>query len=49
VSAIFGLSREVVGYVRDALILLVIITGSTYVLWNPDKLDTFLNWLVGRP
>jgi hypothetical protein len=37
-----------IGYVRDALLSLVIVALSMYFLENPDKFDAFLNWMLGR-
>jgi len=48
----FGLApytRRVLGYVRDALIIAFIVTAGTYILWNPEKVDAFMNWLLRQP
>ena len=42
-------TRRVLGYVRDALIILGIAVGGMYVLDHPEKLDDYLSWLLGRP
>lgn len=41
-------NRRVIGYARDAVVILVIAVGGMYVLSNPEKLDAFLNWVIGR-
>jgi hypothetical protein len=48
---IFGLTTEtwrVIGHVRDAMVILVIAIGGMYVLSHPEKVDAFLNWMIGR-
>jgi hypothetical protein len=48
---ILGLTPEtwrVVGYVRDAVVILAIAIGGMYVLSHPEKVDAFLNWMIGR-
>jgi hypothetical protein len=39
---------RVIGYVRDAMVILAIVIGGTYVLSHPEKVDEFLNWVLGR-
>ena len=41
-------NRRVIGYARDTLLILGIAIGGMYVLSNPEKLDAFLNWMIGR-
>jgi hypothetical protein len=41
-------TRRTIGYVRDALIVLVIAVGGMYVLDHPEKFDAFLNWAIGH-
>ena len=41
-------NRRVIGYARDTLAILGIAIGGMYVLSNPEKLDAFLNWMIGR-
>jgi hypothetical protein len=46
-----GMTREtwrIVGYVRDAAIILFIVAGGIYVLEHPEKFDAFLNWMIRR-
>ena len=38
----------VVGYVRDAVVIVGIVAGGTYLLSSPDKVDALLNWMLGR-
>jgi hypothetical protein len=48
---IFGLTPEtwrVIGYVRDAVVILAIVAGGMYVLSHPEKVDAFLTWMLGR-
>jgi hypothetical protein len=40
---------RMIGYVRDATVILSIAVGGMYVLSEPEKLDLFLNWMLGRP
>jgi len=40
--------REIIGYIRDALIIVGIAVGGMYVLDHPETVDTFLNWVLGR-
>jgi hypothetical protein len=37
-----------IGYVRDAVIILVIAVGGMYILDHPEKFDAFLRWAIGR-
>jgi len=39
---------EIIGYIRDALIILGIVAVGMYFLSYPDKFDTVLNCLLGR-
>jgi hypothetical protein len=39
---------EIIGYIRDALIILGIVAAGMYFLSYPDKFDATLNWLLGR-
>ena len=39
---------EIIGYIRDALVILGIIGVGMYFLSYPDKFDAVLNWLLGR-
>lgn len=41
-------SREIIGYVRDALVILIIVAAGMYVLNYPEKVDAFLNWMLRR-
>jgi hypothetical protein len=41
-------NRRVIGYARDTLVILGIAIGGMYVLSKPEKLDAFLNWMIGR-
>lgn len=43
-----GKAREIIGYARDAVIILIIVAGGMYVLHHPEKIDAFLNWMLGR-
>jgi ADP-ribose pyrophosphatase YjhB (NUDIX family) len=40
--------RQIIGYVGDALVILVIVLGGMYILSSPEKVDAFLNWMLGR-
>ena len=42
-------TRKIFGYVRDAVLIGGIIAWGFYVFANPDKVDAFLNWMIGRP
>jgi hypothetical protein len=45
---ILGLTPEiwrVIGYVRDAMVILIIVIVAMYVFDNPDRVDAFLNWI----
>jgi hypothetical protein len=37
-----------IGYVRDALVILVITVGGMYLLDHPEKFDALLNWMLYR-
>jgi hypothetical protein len=39
---------RVIGYVRDAVVILAIVVGGMYILSHPEKVDAFLNWALGR-
>jgi hypothetical protein len=39
---------RVIGYLRDAAIILLITVAGIYVLEHPEKFDAFLNWMSGR-
>jgi hypothetical protein len=39
---------EIIGYIRDALIILGIVAVGMYFLSYPDKFDAVLNCLLGR-
>ena len=39
---------RVIGYLRDATVILFIAVGGMYVLSEPEKFDLFLNWMLGR-
>jgi hypothetical protein len=39
---------KIIGYVRDTVVIVGIIAWGFYVFANPDKVDAFLNWLLGR-
>jgi hypothetical protein len=41
-------SRELIGYARDALVILVIVAAGMYILDHPEKVDAFLNWVLRR-
>jgi hypothetical protein len=41
-------AREIIGHARDALLIFVIVLAGMYVLDHPEKVDTFLNWLLRR-
>jgi hypothetical protein len=41
-------SREVIGYARDGLIILVIVAAGMYILDHPEKIDAFLSWVLRR-
>lgn len=42
-------SREIIGYVRDALVILIIVAAGMYVLNYPEKVvDAFLIWMLRR-
>jgi hypothetical protein len=48
---IFGLTPEtwrVIGYVRDAVVILAIVAGGMYVLSHPEKVEAFLNLMLRR-
>lgn len=38
----------IIGYIRDALVILGIVAVGMYFLSYPDKFDAALNWLLGR-
>jgi hypothetical protein len=40
---------EIIGYIRDALVILGIVAVGMYFLSYPDKFDAVLNWMLGRP
>jgi hypothetical protein len=40
--------REIIARLRDTLVILVIAAAGMYVLSHPDKIDAFLNWILGR-
>jgi hypothetical protein len=42
-------TRRMIGYVRDATVILSIVIGGMYVMSEPEKFDLFLNWMLGRP
>jgi hypothetical protein len=47
-----GLTPEtwrVIGYVRDAVVILAIVVGGMYILSHPEKVDAFLNLGIGSP
>jgi hypothetical protein len=47
----FGLNSdtyELIGYIRDALVILGIVAVGMYFLSYPDKFDAVLNWMLGR-
>ena len=54
-AAMDASTREIIGYVRDALI--IVIAAGWYALLNPDAVDAFLDWavdvfmdwMIGRP
>ena len=35
-------TRDVIGYARDALVILIIVAAGMYVLIHPDNVDVFL-------
>jgi hypothetical protein len=37
-----------IGYMRDALVILVITVGGMYLLDHPEKFDALLNWMLHR-
>jgi hypothetical protein len=39
---------RIVGYARDASVILVIVAAGLYILSHPDDVDAFLNWLLRR-
>jgi hypothetical protein len=39
---------EIIGYIRDALIILGIVAVGMYFLSYPDKFDAALNFMLGR-
>jgi len=39
---------RVIGYVRDAVVILAIVVGGMYILSHPEKVYAFLNWVLGR-
>ena len=39
---------QILGYVRDAAVILGIAIAGMYVLSHPDQIDGFLNWVLGR-
>ena len=39
---------ELIGYIRDALVILGIVAVGMYFLSYPDKFDAVLNWMLGR-
>ena len=39
---------RVISYVRDAVVILAIVVGGMYILSHPEKVDAFLNWVLGR-
>ena len=39
---------RVISYLRDAMVILAIVIGGMYVLSHPEKVDEFLNWVLGR-
>ncbi len=39
---------KIIGYVRDLILIVGIIAWAAYVFANPDKVDAFLNWMIGR-
>jgi len=47
----FGLkpdSYEIIGYVRDALVIVGVVAVGMYFLSYPDKFDAVLNFMLGR-
>jgi hypothetical protein len=38
---------KIIGYARDAVVIVGIIGWAMYVFANPDKVDVFLNWMIG--
>jgi hypothetical protein len=48
---IFGLSSDtwrVIGYVRDVLIIFVIMFGAMYFYEHPEAFDALLYWSIGH-
>ena len=48
---ILGLTPEtwrMIGYARDAMLILAIAIGGMYVLSHPENVDTFFNWILVR-
>jgi hypothetical protein len=46
----FGLTLKtwrLIGYVRDALIILGIALGAWYLSEHPEKFDAFMYWIIG--
>ena len=41
-------AREIIGAARDALLIFVIVLAGMYVLDHPEKVDTFLDWILRR-
>jgi hypothetical protein len=41
-------SYQIIGYIRDALVILGIVAIGMYFLSYPDKFDAALNWMLGR-
>ena len=38
---------SLIGYVRDALIILGIALGAWYLSEHPEKFDAFMYWIIG--
>jgi len=41
--------RQISGVVRDVLVIAATVAAGIHVLSNPQEVDAFLNWMIGRP
>jgi hypothetical protein len=48
ISGLTPKTWQVIGYVRDAVVILAIVVGGMYDLSHPEKIDAFLSWILGR-
>jgi hypothetical protein len=39
---------KVIGSVIDILVIASIVGGGLYIMNHPEKIDFFLNWILGR-